>query len=76
MNLKKLIPEMERQERKEDLFVRVKATRTTKPKTVEEGSDQVESIAVEVNQSETPEGRVIELNIHIQARISKPQQEL
>lgn len=61
---------MEKQERKEDLFVRVKATRSPKPKTDTEGSDQVESIAVEVNQSETAEGRIIELNIHIQARDS------
>ncbi|MCU0359547.1 MAG: hypothetical protein MUF75_02330 [Bacteroidia bacterium] len=60
-------------EKKDDLFVRVKATRSPKPKTDTEGSDQVESIAVEVNQSETAEGRVIELNIHIQDRSVKPQ---
>jgi len=56
---------------KNDLFVRVKATRSPKPKTNTEGSDQVKSIAVEVNQSQTAEGRVIELNIHIQVRESK-----
>ncbi|MCU0359758.1 MAG: hypothetical protein MUF75_03410 [Bacteroidia bacterium] len=64
---------MEASEKKEDLFVRVKATRTPNPKTHTEGSDQVDSIAVEVIQSETPEGKMIELNIHIQARVQKPQ---
>jgi hypothetical protein len=58
-------------ENKQDLFVRVKATRSPKQNTESEGSDQVDMIAVEVNQKETDSEKIIELNIHIQARITK-----
>lgn len=63
---------MEKQtENKQDLFVRVKATRSPKQNTESEGSDQVDMIAVEVNQKETESEKIIELNIHIQARVTK-----
>jgi hypothetical protein len=63
---------MEKQtENKQDLFVRVKATRSPEQNTESEGSDQVDMIAVEVNQKETESEKIIELNIHIQARNTK-----
>jgi len=62
---------MEASEKKEDLFVRIKATRSLNLIPAKAVNDQVESIAVEVNQLENESGRVIELNIHIQARATK-----
>ena len=62
---------MEASEKKEDLFVRVKATRSSNLMPAKGGNDQVESIAVEVNQLENESGRIIELNIHIQVRTAK-----
>lgn len=53
---------------KKDLFVRVRASRTPLEKTESEGSDEVDSISVEVNQKESAQENIIELNIHIQAR--------
>ena len=61
----------EQNENKKDLFVRVKATRSPKQNTETEGSDQVDSIAVEVKQSETETEEIIDLNIHIQSRRAK-----
>ncbi len=55
-------------ENKKDLFVRVKATRSPEENTSTEASDQVDMIAVEVNQKETESEKIIELNIHIQTR--------
>lgn len=53
---------------KKDLFVRVRASRTPLEKTESEGNDEVDSISVEVNQKESAQENIIELNIHIQAR--------
>lgn len=58
----------EETERKKDLFVRVKASRSPLEKTESQGSDEVDMIAVEVRQKETETEEIIELNIHIQAR--------
>ena len=53
-------------ENKNDLFVRVKATRTLKQDLNQVQEVNNEMIAVEVNQKQTANEDVVELNIHIQ----------
>jgi hypothetical protein len=55
-------------ENKNDLFVRVKATRSIKQDLNPTQEVNSEMIAVEVQQTQTESTNMIELNIHIQAR--------
>ncbi len=51
---------------KNDLFVRIKATRALKQDLNELHDVEAEMIAVEVHQKQTASEEVVELNIHIQ----------
>lgn len=51
---------------KNDLFVRVKATKSPKYKAPAELSDKVKMIAIEVTETETETSESIEVNLHFQ----------
>lgn len=53
---------------KNDLFVRVKATKSPKFRAPAELSERVTSVAVEVNEELTETAESFDLNIHIQSR--------
>jgi hypothetical protein len=51
-----------------DLFVRVKSTKTPKNKTELELLEKTTMIAVDVNESQIEASNVLDVNIHIQSR--------
>lgn len=58
----------ENNEVKNDLFIRVKATKSPKMKMPDELSDKVTMVAVEVCEEQIDTAEVFDLNIHIQSR--------
>lgn len=58
----------ENNEAKNDLFVRVKTTKTPKLKTSKELSNRVTMVAVEVNEEENETSESFDLNLHVQSR--------
>lgn len=58
----------EKNEVKNDLFIRVKASKSPKSKLPTEQIEKVSMIAVEVSEAQTDTAEVLDLNIHIQSR--------
>jgi hypothetical protein len=58
---------------KNDLFVRVKATKSPKDKTDLGLLEKTTMIAVEVSEAQTENANVLDLNIHIQSRANAAQ---
>jgi len=58
----------ENNEVKNDLFIRVKATKSPKYKAPAELSDKITMVAVEVSETQTETADILDLNIHIQSR--------
>lgn len=52
-----------------DLFVRIKATKSPKNKTELELLEKTTMIAVEVNESQIEASNILDVNIHIQSRV-------
>jgi hypothetical protein len=52
---------------KNDLFVRIKATKSPKINVPGEQSDKIIMVAVEVNEERTEIAEIFDLNIHIQS---------
>lgn len=58
----------ENNEVKNDLFVRVKATKSPKQSIPTELREKITMVAVEVSEAQTETADVLDLNIHIQSR--------
>ena len=58
----------ENNELKNDLFLRVKATKSPKQNLPGELTEKITMVAVEVSEAQTDTADILDLNIHIQSR--------